>query len=173
MQLVIMLLFAFFCAVAFMQYTKKEWINSGARDELIRQLLADYKILRNHTDDVGVNVFAIGYAMENHKGRLRDDDEALAVRILDEKGARRDGAAALGMDVIETGGRYFYQFPVRFQEKMSGAEMTAVLVRIKEKLEHRYPDDLVNIADTYITVVVDGKKLLAQITAGRPGMKLK
>ena len=62
MQLIILLLFVFFGAVAFMQYTKKVQVNAGAFDELIRQLLADYKTLRSHTDDIGTSAFAIaGY----------------------------------------------------------------------------------------------------------------
>ena len=35
MQLIILLLFVFFGAVAFMQYTKKVQVNAGAFDELI------------------------------------------------------------------------------------------------------------------------------------------
>ena len=156
MQLIILLLFVFFGAVAFMQYTKKVQVNAGAFDELIRQLLADYKTLRSHTDEIGTSAFAIGWAQKKHKKGLRDDTESLAIRILDEKGAKRDGAAALGMDIIEIGDRYYYQLPVKPKEQLSDALLTAILVRLKEKLERRYPDDLVNIADTYITVVAGG-----------------
>ena len=165
MQLIILLLFVFFGAVAFMQYTKKVQVNAGAFDELIRQLLADYKTLRSHTDDIGTSAFAIGWAQKKHKKGLRDDTESLAIRILDEKGAKRDGAAALGMDIIEIGDRYYYQLPVKPKEQLSDALLTAILVRLKEKLERRYPDDLVNIADTYITVVAGGRNLLNLIDA--------
>ena len=174
MQLIILLLFVFFGAVAFMQYTKKVQVNAGAFDELIRQLLVDYKTLRSHTDDIGTSAFAIGWAKKKHKKGLRDDTESLAIRILDEKGAKRDGAAALGMDVIEIGDRYYYQLPVKPKEQLSDALMTAILVRLKEKLERRYPDDLVNIADTYITVVAGGRNLLNLIDASsRKGSKSK
>ena len=165
MQLIILLLFVFFGAVAFMQYTKKVQVNAGAFDELIRQLLADYKTLRSHTDDIGTSAFAIGWAQKKHKKGLRDDTESLAIRILDEKGTKRDGAAALGMDIIEIGDRYYYQLPVKPKEQLSDALLTAILVRLKEKLERRYPDDLVNIADTYITVVAGGRNLLNLIDA--------
>ena len=174
MQLIILLLFVFFGAVAFMQYTKKVQVNAGAFDELIRQLLADYKNLRSHTDDIGTSAFAIGWAQKKHKKGLRDDTESLAIRILDEKGAKRDGAATLGMDIIEIGDRYYYQMKVTPKEHLSDALMTAILVRLKEKLERRYPDDLVNIADTYITVVAGGKNLLNLIDASsRKGSKSK
>jgi len=174
MQLIILLLFVFFGAVAFMQYTKKVQVNAGAFDELIRQLLADYKTLRSHTDDIGTSAFAIGWAQKKHKKGLRDDTESLAIRILDEKGAKRDGAAALGMDIIEIGDRYYYQLPVKPKEQLSDALLTAILVRLKEKLERRYPDDLVNIADTYITVVAGGRNLLNLIdTSSRKGSKSK
>ena len=174
MQLIILLLFVFFGAVAFMQYTKKVQVNAGAFDELIRQLLADYKTLRSHTDDIGTSAFAIGWAKKKHKKGLRDDTESLAIRILDEKGTKRDGAAALGMDIIEIGDRYYYQLPVKPKEQLSDALLTAILVRLKEKLERRYPDDLVNIADTYITVVAGGRNLLNLIDASsRKGSKSK
>lgn len=174
MQLIILLLFVFFGAVAFMQYTKKVQVNAGAFDELIRQLLADYKTLRSHTDDIGTSAFAIGWAQKKHKKGLRDDTESLAIRILDEKGTKRDGAAALGMDIIEIGDRYYYQLPVKPKEQLSDTLMTAILVRLKEKLERRYPDDLVNIADTYITVVAGGRNLLNLIdTSSRKGSKSK
>ena len=174
MQLIILLLFVFFGAVAFMQYTKKVQVNAGAFDELIRQLLADYKTLRSHTDEIGTSAFAIGWAQKKHKKGLRDDTESLAIRILDEKGAKRDGAAALGMDVIEIGDRYYYQLLVKPKEQLSDALVTAILVRLKEKLERRYPDDLVNIADTYITVVAGGRNLLNLIdTSSRKGSKSK
>ena len=174
MQLIILLLFVFFGAVAFMQYTKKVQVNAGAFDELIRQLLADYKTLRSHTDEIGTSAFAIGWAQKKHKKGLRDDTESLAIRILDEKGAKRDGAAALGMDIIEIGDRYYYQLPVKPKEQLSDALLTAILVRLKEKLERRYPDDLVNIADTYITVVAGGRNLLNLIDASsKKGTKTK
>ena len=174
MQLIILLLFVFFGAVAFMQYTKKVQVNAGAFDELIRQLLADYKTLRSHTDDIGTSAFAIGWAKKKHKKGLKDDTESLAIRILDEKGAKRDGAAALGMDVIEIGDKYYYQLLVKPKEQLSDALVTAILVRLKEKLERRYPDDLVNIADTYITVVAGGKNLLNLIdVSSRKGSKSK
>ena len=174
MQLIILLLFVFFGAVAFMQYTKKVQVNAGAFDELIRQLLADYKTLRSHTDEIGTSAFAIGWAQKKHKKGLRDDTESLAIRILDEKGAKRDGAAALGMDVIEIGDRYYYQLLVKPKEQLSDALVTAILVRLKEKLERRYPDDLVNIADTYITVVAGGRNLLNLIDASsKKGTKTK
>ena len=174
MQLIILLLFVFFGAVAFMQYTKKVQVNAGAFDELIRQLLADYKTLRSHTDDIGTSAFAIGWAQKKHKKGLRDDTESLAIRILDEKGAKRDGAAALGMDVIEIGDRYYYQLLVKPKEQLSETLMTAILVRLKEKLERRYPDDLVNIAENYITVVAGGRNLLNLIDASsRKGSKSK
>jgi flavin reductase (DIM6/NTAB) family NADH-FMN oxidoreductase RutF len=174
MQLIILLLFVFFGAVAFMQYTKKVQVNAGAFDELIRQLLVDYKTLRSHTDDIGTSAFAIGWAQKKHKKGLRDDTESLAIRILDEKGAKRDGAAALGMDVIEIGDKYYYQLLVKPKEQLSDALVTAILVRLKEKLERRYPDDLVNIADTYITVVAGGKNLLNLIdVSSRKGSKSK
>lgn len=160
MQFIILLLFVFFCAVALMQYTKKERVNAGAYDELIRQLLADYKTLRSHTDDIGTSAFAIGRARKKCRNGLKDDPELMAIRILDEKGEKRDGAAALGMDFIETDGRYYYQLTVEPMEPLSDVAMRAVLVRLKDKLERRYPDDLVSIADTYITVVAGGKKLL-------------
>ena len=174
MQLIILLLFVFFGAVAFMQYTKKVQVNAGAFDELIRQLLADYKTLRSHTDEIGTSAFAIGWAQKKHKKGLRDDTESLAIRILDEKGAKRDRAAALGMDIIEIGDRYYYQLLVKPKEQLSDALVTAILVRLKEKLERRYPDDLVNIADTYITVVAGGRNLLNLIDASsRKGSKSK
>ena len=143
MQLIIFLLLAFFCAIAFLQHTKKEQVKSGSMDKVIGKLLAGYKTLREHTDEIGTNAFAFGYAKERHKDGLADDKGALAVYVLDEKGKPRDGAAALGMEVIETGGRHYYQFTASLEEKISDAELTVILSRVKEKLEGRYPDDLV------------------------------
>lgn len=165
MSLVIFLLLAFFCAIAFMQHMKKEEVNSGSRDQVIKKLLSDYKTLREHADEIDANAFTIGPAREKHRGGLADNPKVLAVRILDEKGKKRDGAARLGMEVIETGGRHYYQFTTEPEEKLSDAEMTAILPRIKEKLERRYPNDLVSMAASYLTVVIDGKKLLDSLGA--------
>jgi len=64
------------------------------------------------------------------------------------------------MEVIEINGQYFYQFPVELEKEMENAELVAVLTRIKAKIEERYPDDFVGRAPDYLTVVIDGKKLL-------------
>ena len=109
---VILMLMAFFCAVAFRQQMQKEKVNSGGQDELIKKVLARYRKLRENQEAVNANAFVIGLAQEERKGNLRDNPKALAVRILDEKGNRRDGATELGMDVLEDKEQFFYQFPV-------------------------------------------------------------
>lgn len=160
MAFAVLILMVFFCAVAFMQQMKKDKINAGAQDQMIRKVLSRYRNLREHQDEVKANAFAIGPAKEAHKGGLRNKPSAMAVRILDDKGTRRDGAAELGMEVIEINGQYFYQFPVELEKEMENAELVAVLTRIKAKIEERYPDDFVGRAPDYLTVVIDGKKLL-------------
>ena len=75
----------------------------------------------------------------------------------------RDGAAELGMDVLEVKEQFFYQFPVELEKEMENAELVAVLTRIKQKIEERYPDDFVGRAPNYLTVVIDGKKLLKHL----------
>jgi len=160
---VILMLMAFFCAVAFRQQMQKEKVNSGGQDELIKKVLARYRKLRENQEAVNANAFVIGLAQEERKGNLRDNPKALAVRILDEKGNRRDGATELGMDVLEAKEQFFYQFPVELEKEMENAELVAVLTRIKQKIEERYPDDFVGRAPNYLTVIIDGKKLLKHL----------
>ena len=86
------------------------------------------------------------------------------MRILDDKGTRREGAEKLGMEVIQIKDRYFYQFTVELDSKMADAELSALLQRTKEKIEERYPDDFVGSAEGYITVVIDGKKVMEHLS---------
>ena len=167
MAFVVLVLMVFFAAVAFMQQQKREKVNAGAQDPVIKKLLSRYKLLREHREETGANAFVIGYAQEDRKGTLLDNPKALAVRILDEKGAKRDGAAELGMEVIETKGKYCYQFPVELENEVTSAELTAILARTKEKLEERYPDEFVGRAVSYLTVVIDGKKALDLLKENR------
>lgn len=166
MAYVVLILMVFFCAVAFIQQQNKEKVNAGSQDKMIKTLLGYYKTLREHQEETKANSFVIGYAQEEHRGKLQDNPQKMAVRINDEKGARRDGAAELGMEVIEIKGQFFYQFPVELESKLSSAELTAVLSRIKEKIESKYPDDFVGRAVSYITVVINGKKLLDMLDDG-------
>ena len=69
----------------------------------------------------------------------------------------------LGMEVLQTRGKYCYQFPVELDSRMADAELSAVLQRTKEKIEERYPDDFVGRAVGYITVVIDGKKIMKHL----------
>ena len=115
---------------------------------------------REHQSETKANAFVIGYAQKRHGSELRDRMDALAVRILDEKGTRREGAEKLEMQVIEIKGKYYYQFPIDLGLKMRDAELAAVLERTKQKIEERYPNDFVGKAVGYITVVIDGKKAL-------------
>ena len=160
MAFVVLVLMVFFCAVAFRQQMKRDKVNAGEQDQLIRKILSRYRTLREHQDEVKTNAFVIGPAQEEYKGSLRNKRSTMAVRILDDKGTRRDGAAELGMEVLEIGGKYFYQFLVDQEKEMENAEYVAVLTRIKVRIEERYPDDFVGRAPDYLTVVVDGKKLL-------------
>ena len=86
MAFAVLVLMVFFCAVAFMQQMKKDKINAGAQDQMIRKVLSRYKNLREHQDEVKANAFAIGPAKEAHKGGLRNKPSAMAVRILDDRG---------------------------------------------------------------------------------------
>lgn len=167
MAFIILVLMVFFAVIYFMQQQKREKVNAGAQDKVIKKLLSHYKTLREHRDETGANAFVIGYAQQDRKGTLLDNPKALAVRILDEKGAKRDGAAALGMEVIETKGKYCYQFPVELENEVTSAELTAILARTKEKLEERYPDEFVGRAVSYLTVVIDGKKALDLLKENR------
>ena len=163
MAFVILILMAFFCLIAFRQQMTKSSVNSGSRDPVIKKLLSYYKKLREQQSELKTNAFAIGYAMKERRGKLEDDDTQMAVRILDEKGTRREGAEMLGMEVIEINGKYYYQLTVGLEPKMADAELSAVLQRTKEKIEERYPDDFVGTAEGYITVVIDGKKLMKHL----------
>lgn len=167
MAFIILVLMVFFAVIYFMQQQKREKVNAGAQDPVIKKLLSRYKTLREHHEETGANAFVIGYAQQDRKGTLLDNPKALAVRILDEKGAKRDGAAALGMEVIETKGKYCYQFPVELENEVTSAELTAILARTKEKLEERYPDEFVGRAVSYLTVVIDGKKALDLLKENR------
>ena len=160
MAFIILVLFVFFCVVAFRQQMSRDKVNQGAHDKGIKKILSYYKKLRESQEQTKSNAFVIGYAQEDYKGMLRDNPRALAVRILDEKGTRRDGAAELGMEVIEIRDQYYYQFPVELEKPLESAELAAVLTRIKAKIEERYPDEFVGRAVNYLTVVIDGKKLL-------------
>ena len=163
MAFIILVLIAFFSFIALQQQMTKKGVEAGAKDGEIKMLLSYYKTLRDHQSEIKANAFVIGYAQKRHGSGLQDRYNALAVRILDEKGARREGAEKLGMEVIEVKGKYYYQFPVELTFKMRDAEMAAVLSRTKEKIEARYPDDFVGRAEGYITVVIDGKRVLDQI----------
>ena len=132
MAFVILVLMAFFAMIALQQQMTKKGVEAGS----------------------------IGYAQKRHGSELRDRMDALAVRILDDKGARREGAEKLEMQVIEIKGKYYYQLPIDLGLKMRDAELAAVLERTKQKIEERYPDDFVGKAVNYITVVIDGKKAL-------------
>jgi hypothetical protein len=160
---VILVLMAFFCAVAFRQQMKRDKVNAGGQDQVIKKVLVRYKKLRENQEAAKANAFVIGPAQEVRKGALLDNPKALAVRILDEKGTRRDGAAQLGMEVLTVKEQFYYQFPVELEKEMENAELVAVLTRIKEKIEERYPDDFIGRAANYLTVVIDGKKLLKHL----------
>lgn len=160
MAFVILVLMAFFAMIALQQQMTKKGVEAGSKDSEIKMILSYYKILREHQSETKANAFVIGYAQKRHGSELRDRMDALAVRILDDKGARREGAEKLEMQVIEIKGKYYYQFPIDPGLKMRDAELAAVLERTKQKIEERYPDDFVGKAVNYITVVIDGKKAL-------------
>ena len=151
MAFVILVLMAFFAMIALQQQMTKKGVEAGAKDSEIKMILSYYKILREHQSETKANAFVIGYAQKRHGSELRDRMDALAVRILDDKGTRREGAEKLEMH---------YQFPIDLGLKMRDAELAAVLERTKQKIEERYPDDFVGKAVNYITVVIDGKKAL-------------
>ena len=163
MAFVILMLMAFFCFVAFRQQMTKNSVNSGSRDPVIKKLLSYYKVLREQQAEIRTNAFAIGHARKELRGNLVDDSTKMAIYILDDKGTRREGAEKIGMEVIEIKGKYFYQFPVELDSGMADAELSAVLQRIKEKIEERYPDDFVGRAVSYLTVVIDGKKVMKHL----------
>ena len=144
MAFVILVLMAFFAMIALQQQMTKKGVEAGSKDSEIKMILSYYKILREHQSETKANAFVIGYAQKRHGSELRDRMDALAVRILDDKGADK----------------YYYQFPIDLGLKMRDAEMAAVLERTKQKIEERYPDDFVGKAVNYITVVIDGKKAL-------------
>ena len=146
--------------IALQQQMTKKGVEAGAKDSEIKMILSYYKILREHQSETKANAFVIGYAQKRHGSELRDRLDALAVRILDDKGTRREGAEKLEMQVIQIKDKYYYQFPIDLGLKMRDAEMAAVLERTKQKIEERYPDDFVGKAVNYITVVIDGKKAL-------------
>ena len=163
MAFVILILMAFFCLIYLKQQVTKNSVNSGSRDPVIKKTLSYYRNLREHQSDIKTNAFAIGYAKKERKGNLEDNCDLMAVRILDDKGTRREGAEKLGMEVIQIKDRYFYQFTVELDSKMADAELSALLQRTKEKIEERYPDDFVGNAVGYITVVIDGKKVMEHL----------
>ncbi len=163
MAFIILVLMAFFAMIALQQVMTRKSIDEGSKDGEIKMLLSYYKTLRDHRRETKANTFVIGYAQKRHGSGLQDRYNALAVRILDEKGARREGAEKLGMEVIEVKGKFYYQFPVELTFKMRDAELDAVLMRTKEKIEAKYPDDFVAKAVGYITVVIDGKRVLDKI----------
>ena len=163
MAFAILILMVFFCAVAVRQQMIKNKVQEGSQDKVIKALLVRYKTLREHHGELKANAFVIGKAQENHKVSLRDHPKALAVRILDDKGAQRDAAAELEMEVIEIKGKFFYQFPVEVENELSEVELGAVLAKTKEMIEAKYPDDFVGRTPTYMTVVIDGKKALKKL----------
>ena len=167
MAFIILVLIAFFAMIALQQQMTKKGVEAGAKDGEIKMLLSYYKTLRDHQSEIKANAFVIGYAQKRHGSGLQDRYNALAVRILDEKGARREGAEKLGMEVIEVKGKYYYQFPVELENEVTSAELTAILARTKEKLEERYPDEFVGRAVSYLTVVIDGKKALDLLKENR------
>lgn len=166
MEFVLLLLIFLFGAAAFMNHMKKSSINAGALDPVIKRVVSSYKAVRDSREALETNVFAIGYGLREEGGTPAEDREKIAVRILDEKGKERKRAEETGMEVLEIGGRHYYQICQALDEKLSYEEMSALLVRIKDTLEARYPDELVSMAQSYLTVVVDGKKLLKMLEKG-------
>lgn len=166
-EFILLLLVFLFGAFALMKYMKTQRIRSGALDQNLKKVLSTYRMLRSHQEELGTNAFAIGCALKADRGELIRDMGRLSVRILDEKGKRREGAEALGMETVENEGKYYYQICEDLEEKLSFEELTAALVRLKDVLESKYPDELVSLADTYLTLVVDGKKLLQMLEKGR------
>lgn len=166
MEFVLLLLIFLFGAAAFMNHMKKSSINAGALDPVIKKLVSSYKTLRDNREVLETNAFSIGYGFREDRATLAEDREKIAVRILDEKGKERKRAEESGMEVLEIGGRYYYQIAQSLDGKLSHEELTALLVRIKDTLEARYPDELVSMAPSYLTVVVDGKKLLKMLEKG-------
>lgn len=166
-EFILLLLIFLFGAFALMRHMKSQRVRNGALDRNLKKVLSAYRLVRSHQEELGTNAFAIGCAIKEDRGEPARDMERLSVRILDEKGKRRDGAEALGMEEAEIGGKYYYQICEALEEKLSYEELTAALARLKEVLETKYPDELVSLADTYLTVVVDGKKLLQMLEKGR------
>lgn len=163
MAFVILILMVFFGLIALRQQMTKNNVNSGSRDPVIKKLLSYYKKLREQRDEIKTNAFVIGYAVKEHRGNPEDDNTKMVVRILDDKGTRREGAEKIGMEAIEIKGKYYYQLPVELDARMTDAELSAVLQRTREKIEEKYPDDFVGTAVGYITVVIDGKKVMEHL----------
>ena len=116
-EFTIMLLLVFFGALALLQQMKKNEVNAGSQDRVIKELLASYKTLRAHQEELNTNVFAVGYAKKVQRDTLRDDPLALAVSVLDEKGRKREGAGDLGIEVVQAKDRYCYQISAQLDEK--------------------------------------------------------
>ena len=151
-EFTIMLLLVFFGALALLQQMKKNEVNAGSQDRVIKELLASYKTLRAHQEELNTNVFAVGYAKKVQRDTLRDDPLALAVSVLDEKGRR-----------------YCYQISAQLDEKVSNAELTEILKRLMDQLEKRYPEDLTSMGPSFITIVADGRKTLEHLEKLRRG----
>ena len=166
-EFVLMLLIVFFGALALRQQVKKAEIGKGSLDEVILELMDHYQFLRDHREELGVRVFAFGPAWEAGGDRFRNAPLALAVSILDEKGKKREGAGPLGMEVLEAGGRYHYQLTSELEEKLSDAELNALLSRLMKGLEKRFPDDMASLGPACLTMVADGKKALDHLEAVR------
>jgi hypothetical protein len=168
-EFTIMLLLVFFGALALLQQMKKNEVNAGSQDRVIKELLASYKTLRAHQEELNTNVFAVGYAKKVQRDTLRDDPLALAVSVLDEKGRKREGAEDLGIEVVQAKDRYCYQISAQLDEKVSNAELTEILKRLMDQLEKRYPEDLASMGPAFITIVADGRKTLEHLEKLRRG----
>ncbi len=166
-EFILLLLVFLFGAFALMKHMKTQRVRNGALDQNLKKVLSAYRMLRSRREELGTGAFVIGSALREDRGELTQDMERLSVRILDEKGKRRESAEALGMETVENEGKYYYQICESLEEKLSYEELTAALVRLKEVLEAKYPDELVSLADTYLTVVADGKKLLQMLEKDR------
>ena len=114
------LVYGFF-AVIFMQQQKREKVNAGAQDKVIKKLLSRYKTLREHHEETGANAFVIGYAQQDRKGTLLDNPSAWRCASSTRRGkaGRRIYRAWRSLRT----GQVLLPVSVELENEVTGAEM--------------------------------------------------
>ena len=141
---------------------KIEAIERGDRDDVIRQLIAYYDLIRSHKDELNAGVITVGTFFFLSNDKVDTSSAYLAVQVRDETGSCRQAAADCGLDIMHTpDDTWWYQYPVRVP--FNGAEKKAIIQRLAGKIATLYPNDVFETKDAALFSMVDSKEMMEMI----------